>query len=103
MSYIFYSAGKLYPLEHSLGTPEVVFAGSHTPIVPTSYRRASKLRVRLTVGNARKDYALLDGFIFDFTRIILPPVEDVNGNLVLRRFNGETVGVIPLFGGDFNA
>ena len=103
MSYIFYSAGKLYPLEHSLGTPEVVFAGSHTPIVPTSYRRASKLRIRLTVGNARKDYALLDGFIFDFTRVITKPVEDAAGNLVFKRFNGETVITIPLIGGDDNA
>ena len=96
---IFYSAGKLFPVDHSLGTPEVVFAGSHTPIVPLAYRKASKLRVRIDVDGQRKDYALLGGFIFDFTRVIMPPVE-VNGDLVFKRRDGEHVITIPLIGGD---
>lgn len=97
---IFYSHGKLFPLDRSLGRPEVVFAGAHIPIVPIGYRRASKLRVRLDVDGRRKDYALLDDHIFDFTRIILPPVRDQRGNLVFKRFNGEVVCVIPLIGGE---
>ena len=97
MSYIFYSAGKLYPVDHSLGTPEVVFAGSHTPLVPIGYRKASKLRVRLTVDGRRKDYSLLDGHIFDFTRIIMPPIETDAGDLAFDRFNGEREAVMPLW------
>lgn len=96
---IWYSAGKLFPVNHSLGTPEVVFNGWHNPIVPLQYRRASKLRVRLTVDGRRKDYALLDGFIFDFTRAIRPPVNDDRGNLVFKRFNGEEVLTIPFLEG----
>ena len=92
---IWYSAGKTYPVDHSAGTPTVIFGGWYNPLVPTNYRRASKLRIRATVDGARKDYALLDGHIFDFNRIISAPIV-VDGNLVFKRFNGETVAVIPL-------
>ena len=91
---VFYSKGQLFPVDRSLGKPEVVFAGAHIPLVPVDYRRASKLRVK--VGADRRDYALLGGHIFDFTRIILPPIER-EGDLVFKRFNGEEVAVIPLW------
>ena len=94
--FIFHSNGRLYPIDHSLGAPELVWHNWHIPLVPTSYRKASCVRLRLDIDGRRKDYALLDGHIFDFTTVLVKPTVDSDGNLVIKRFNGEEVGIIPL-------